>query len=175
MKKLIVGVFTAAALVGVAAPASAQRMDLGVGFVNQNQSWNGCCARGFGIDFSYNITQTETNALAIVIDAQFVKFSDAFGFEETDKPIVGGLRVKFMRNKRVSAFVQGTAGVMPWSDNDGDSGTDLLVGGGGGVQVGITDRVAAKAQYDFWLDKFEDEWFRIHRFFIAAVFNFGPR
>ena len=178
MRLLIVSVVAAAALAGVPAPASAQRMDLGVGFVTQNQSWQldpSCCARGLGIDFSYNIIQTGSRAVAIVADTQFVKFSDGFGFEETDNLLLGGVRFKFLRDQRVSLFVQGTAGVMRWSDTEQDSGTDLIVGGGGGVQVRLTNRLDVKGQVDLWKDRFEGEWFNITRFFAAVVVRLGGR
>ena len=178
MKKWAVSLVMASALLALtAAPAAAQNSELGVGFVSQNSSWNGCCAFGFGVDFAQAIRSTDTMSIAIIGDVYRVRFSDGGSpaFTENDASIVGGVRFKFLRDRRVAVFVQGTAGVLPWSDSDGDSGTDVLIGGGGGIQIRLTDMLDAKIQVDAWADNDDGTWYSLSRWFFGATFKFGPK
>jgi hypothetical protein len=163
-------------LVLLAAPAAAQSFEVGAGFAMVKQSWNDCCAYGVGLDFAHAISASETRSISIVGDVSYLKFTSD-PFEETDVPIVGGIRFKFLRNKRVSFFAQGTAGVMLWKDNDPDDGTDFIVGGGGGVQVRLTDLIDVKAQVDVHADKLGGGggWYNITRYLFGAVIKFGAK
>ena len=166
----------AALLVLLAAPAAAQSSEVGAGFAILKQSWNECCAYGLGIDFARTIQTSPTRSIAIVGDFSYLKFTRD-PFTETDMPIVGGVRFKFFRHKRISVFAQGTAGVLLWKDSDPDDETDFIVGGGGGVQVRLTDLLDVKAQVDIHADKLGDGggWYNISRFLFGAVIKFGPK
>jgi hypothetical protein len=57
------------------------------------------------------------------------------------------------------------------------SGNVYIVGGGGGVQIRLTDLLDLKAQLDIWAAKDPDfdEWDQITRLLVGAVIKFGPR
>ena len=175
MKETAIRMVMGVALVALLAkPAAAQKGELGVGIASQNQSWNGCCGSGLTIDFARTFSSTETRSIAVLVDFSWLKFTiDAF--EEHDYPIVGGVRFKFFRNRRVSLFVQGTAGVMPWTDNDPDDGTDVVAGGGGGIQTRLTDRFDAKVQVDLFADNDRGDWYRYGRLLFAGVYKLGAK
>ena len=89
------------------------------------------------------------------------------------------MRQRFYRTKRFSPFAQGTAGVMHWSSTFPlvETGNDPMVGGGGGVQIRLTDTFDVKAQYDVWRSwssRYE-EWSWITRLYVGGVFKFGRR
>ena len=163
-----------AVLTLLARPAAAQESELGFGFALQNQTWNGCCGSGLTIDFARTLSSTETRSLAVLVDFSWLKHT-IVGFEEQDYPIVGGIRFKFLRNRRVSLFVQGTAGVMPWKDNDPDSRTDFIAGGGAGVQLRLTERFGAKVQLDLLAVNDSGDWYRYDRLLFAGVYRFGAK
>jgi len=174
MQTVIRTVISVALLVLVAAPAAAQKAELGIGFALQNQSWNGCCGSGLTIDFARTVSSTETRSVAILVDFSWQTHTIE-GFEEQDYPIVGGVRLKFLRNRRVSLFVQGAAGAMPWKDNDPDDGTDFVFGGGGGIQIRLSERLDAKVQGDLFADLDRGDWYRYGRVLFAGVYRFGAR
>lgn len=163
-------------LLSPAAPAAAQNSEVGAGFAILKQSWNECCAYGLGVDFAQSIRRSPTRSIAIVGDFSYLKFTRD-PFSETDIPIVGGVRFRFLRDKRISVFAQATAGVLLWKDSDPDDETDFIVGGGGGVQVRLTDLLDVKAQVDIHADKLGDGggWYNISRFLFGAVIKFGPK
>ena len=141
--RLLMGV----ALVALtAAPAAAQRMELGGGV--SFQEWNSDFAesKGFGIDFAHRIKTLGDHQISVIGDFARHRFSG----EETDTSVMAGARLKLWRARRVAVFVQGLVGVMMWSEDDGGSGNDRMIGGGGGVQITLTDRIDAKAQMDFF-------------------------
>ena len=110
MKRILTGILTSAALIALtAAPAAAQTTEVGMGFSLQkwNSGW-GDAARGFSGEVSRTFSESGTTAIAVVGDLSWSRFSG----EETDLGVMGGIRFKFMTNKKVSAFVQGTAGLM---------------------------------------------------------------
>jgi len=162
-----------AVLAVIASPAAAQNTEIGAGFALQYSSWNGCCGKGLGIDFAQTVIKKDTWSGAVVADFSWLKFTEA-DYNEKDTTIVGGFRVKFLRHKRVSFFAQGTAGVMPWTDSEGDSAADLLIGGGGGLQVRLTDLIDARAQFDIWANK-DLDWYWFDRFLFAIVFKLGKK
>jgi hypothetical protein len=167
-----------AALLALTAVPAAAQIEGSIGYARQ--CWNGCAANGLGIDFSAPIRSTDSTALSIVGDLGWTRFRDDGFTEETDTTFVGGVRYKFLRDRRVNLFVQGTAGGVHWKENDifgGFSGTQFLVGGGAGVQFVLTDMFDAKIQLDWWGTRdpdFED-WDLIRRLFIAIVFKLGER
>ena len=162
------------ALTLLARPAAAQESELGFGFALQNQTWNGCCGSGLTIDFARTLSSTETRSLAVLADFSWLRHTIG-AFEEQNYPIVGGIRFKFLRNRRVSLFVQGTAGVMPWKDNDPESRTDIVFGGGGGIQVRLTGSLDARVQLDLMADNDSGDWYRYDRLLFAGVYKFGAK
>ena len=178
VKQIVVRFLMGAALLALTAVPAAAQIEVGVGWARQ--CWNGCAANGLAIDFSAPIRSTDSTALSIVGDLGWTRFRSGGETEETDTTIVGGVRYKFLRNRRVNVFVQGTAGLVHWKEAEifgGFSGNQLLVGGGGGVQFVLTDMIDAKVQLDWWGTKdpdFED-WDLINRIFVAVVFKLGER
>ena len=160
-------------LVLLASPAAAQNTEIAAGFGLQYSNWNGCCGKGLGIDFAQTVIKKGAWSGAVVADFSWLRYTEA-DYHETNTPIVGGFRVKLFRHSRLSLFAQGTAGVMPWTDSEGDSGTDLLVGGGGGVQIRLTDLIDARAQFDIWANK-DLDWYWTDRFLFAIVFKLGAK
>jgi hypothetical protein len=153
-----------------AAPAYAQ----GTAATNQVsggltlQEWNSDFAesKGFGIDFAHFIWgRGDNQGLSILVDFARNRFSG----EETDTSFLAGGRWSFMRGGRVSLFVQATIGVMRWREDDGDSGSDLMAGAGGGVIVQLAERIGAKAQIDFWRANSD----LLNRLFFGIVIFFG--
>jgi hypothetical protein len=173
VKTLLAGALTFVLL--SAGPAAAQTRELAGGFSFQTWSpaWNN--SFGFAVDFAQALHTTPNTALSVVADLGVNFFPD----DETDTSITGGVRQRFYRTKRFSPFVQGTAGVMHWSSTFPlvETGNDPMVGGGGGVQIRITDTFDVKAQYDVWRSwssRYE-EWSWITRLYVGGVFKFGRR
>jgi hypothetical protein len=172
------GILMGLALIGaMATPAAAQTSELGGGWIIQkwNSNWSDA-AQGFGIDFAQAIKRTEGTAISAVGDFGWARFTG----EEDDTSFVGGIRFRAFRNKPVSLFVQGTTGVMHWSEDatfGNASGNNYLVGGGGGAQFRLTDMLDIKAQVDIWAAKDPDfdDWDQITRFLVGAVVKFGKK
>jgi hypothetical protein len=93
--------------------------------------------------------------------------------ESTVYEYLFGPRFTF-RGSRVDGFVHGLFGVCDGHTNIGFSDTGLTFGGGGGVDIGITRRVAARAQFDLF-GSFADIVDVNSRFAIGLVLKLGDR
>lgn len=172
MRRIVFGLLAGAvALALTVAPASAQT-EVSGGFALAD--WNGCCAYGFAADVSQPFYRNKRVAVSGVGDFGWTRFSG----EETDTSFVGGVRFKFMRDKAVSFFAQGTTGVVHWSEDafgpfQAMSGNDYVIGGGGGIQIRLTDTLDIKPfQIDWWVLP-NDENDTIMRVTFGVAFKLG--
>ena len=175
--------WSAAALTLTAAPAAAQPAapdnpyELSFGFSRQKWNSDGLDSKGFALDFARMIHTRDTTATLVYVD--FAR--NVFAGEETDMSIVGGLRQKLLRDRRVYPFVHASAGVMRWKEDPdifgAESGTEPMFGGGGGVQINLHNVVDFKLQVDFWAvrNSTVEDWDPVTRLYFAAVFKFGSR
>ena len=163
----------AAILMAVPAPAAAQKMELGAAF--SCLAWNSgfCDGKGFAVDFGQVVHKAPTTTLSIIGDLGWNRFPDI----EDDLSIVGGVRERFLRTARISPYAQATAGAMFWSPKSSfyASGTDFLIGGGGGVLVRLNDMFDAKAEFNVWGSLNSGDWDTITRFTAGGVFKFGGK
>jgi hypothetical protein len=157
-----------------ASPASGQTTEIGGGYAIQR--WDTCCQYGFAADVAQAVKSSPTWSVAVVGDFGWARMSGV----ETDTSYAGGMRVKFLRDRRVALFAQGTAGLMRSSIDavsiyPAQIYNDFIMGGGGGAQVRLTARIDLKAQMDVWADYYADakEWHRVTRFVLGAVVKFG--
>ena len=160
-------------LLVVAAPAAAQTNELGGGFACQEWLSGFCDAKGFSVDFARAVHTAPATAMSIFGDFGWTRFT---GIED-DMTFVGGVRERFFRTSRISPFAQASAGIVYWTPKDTfyTSGTDFIVGGGGGVQYRINDHFDAKAEINFWGAMGDDNWDLITRFSAGGVYKFGKR
>lgn len=93
--------------------------------------------------------------------------------ESTVYEYLFGPRFTF-RGSRVDGFVHGLFGVCDGQTNIGFSDTGLTFGGGGGVDVGITRNLAARAQFDLF-GSFADIVDVNSRFSVGLVIKLGLR
>jgi len=163
----------AAVLVLMAAPAAAQKMELGATFSCLDWNSGFCDYKGFAVDFGRVVHKAPTTALSIIGDLGWSRFPD---FED-DLSIVGGVRERFLRTARISPYAQVTAGAMRWNPTSAfdPPGTDFLIGGSGGVQIRLNDMVDAKAEFTFWRSVNDGDWNSITRFTAGGVFKFGGK
>jgi hypothetical protein len=177
VKQIAVGFLAGAALMTLtAAPAAAQTTEISGGYAIQkwNSGWSDA-AQGFAADLAQALHRSNSVATSVVVDFGWTRFSG----EETDTTFVGGVRFKFMRDKPVSLFVQGTTGLVHWSEDAngfvGMTGNDFMVGGGGGVQIRLNDKVDIKPfQIDWWVLP-NDNNDVITRMMFGVVFKLGPK
>lgn len=81
------------------------------------------------------------------------------------------------RGRRVNGFAHGWIGRAVGDAGEtfsGFSDSGLMVGGGAGVDVAVTPRLAVRGQYD-WLGSFTDIIEANSRFAVGAVVGFGRR
>ncbi len=177
MKRIMTSFLAGAALLALtAAPAAAQSTEVGGGFAIQN--WNGCCAYGFAADVAQAFYRSKNFSIAGVGDFGWTRFTG----EESDSTVVGGVRFKFLRDRPVSLFAQGTTGMVHWSEDatagfSAASGNYYIVGGGGGVQIRLNEMIDIKGQVDVWEANNSDiqDWDTIYRYTFGAVFKFGKK
>lgn len=163
----------AAILMLMAAPAAAQNMEVGGTFSCLKWHSGFCDGKGFAVDFGQVVHKAPTTALSIIGDLGWNRFPEI----EDDLSIVGGVRERFLRTSRISPYAQATAGAMLWSPTSSlyPSGTDFLIGGGGGVQVRLNAMFDAKAEFNVWGSVNDGDWDTITRFTVGGVFKFGKK
>ena len=183
VNRAALGLLWAVALILTPAPAAAQPAapdnpyELSFGFSRQKWNSDGLDSRGFGVDFGRMVHTRETTATLVYVD--FAR--NVFANVERDMSIVGGIREKFLRDRRVFPFVHASAGLMRWKEDPdifgAESGTEAMVGGGGGVQINLHNVVDFKIQMDFWAvrNSTVNAWDPVTRLYFAAVFKFGSR
>lgn len=93
--------------------------------------------------------------------------------ESTVYEYLFGPRFTF-RGSRVDGFVHGLVGACAGHTNIGFSDTGLALGGGGGVDIGITKNLAARAQFDLF-GSFADIVEVNPRFAVGLVLKLGAR
>src|SRR5512140_130953 len=106
------GFVASTALIALAAaPAAAQTTEVSGAYAIQrwNSGWSDA-AQGFAADVAQAFYRNKSVAIAAVGDFGWTRFSGL----ETDTSYIGGVRFKFLRDKTVSFFAQGTAGVVHW-------------------------------------------------------------
>ncbi len=160
-----------------AAPAAAQNMEIGGGFARQ--TWGGWTANGFGVDFARALSTTPTRSTAVIADFGLTRLPD---FGETDTTFVGGVRLKFLRDRKVAVFAQGTAGLVRWKLDAAEpflsaGATLFMAGGGGGVQIRMTRTIDLKAQVDVWTarDTALGQWQGVTRLLVGGVYTIGAK
>jgi hypothetical protein len=120
------------------------------------------------VDVAGVIRNGEKTSIAIVGDWSLVStpYGDAY------MAIGGGVRFKFLRTSRVSPLVQIIGGVLIYPDS-APVDSSLVFGGGGGIQVKLSNAIDAKYQLDLVISTQSGTYISRHTF--AVVFKFGDR
>jgi hypothetical protein len=169
VKTTLKGLFLGAALLVLSArPAAAQELSGGYALVN----WNGCCAHGFMVDFAYPVYKVGSINIEALADFGWTRFS----MEETDTTFGGGARFKVLATAVGPVFGQVTFGMVHWAEDavpgfTAFSGSDFIMGFGGGTIIKATRMIGIKPQVDFFILPSDDDWFV--RFTVNAVIKIG--
>lgn len=169
---------TAAFVLLVPTTAAAQHQ-VGVGWALQFVEWHSLSSSAFnGITFDYAYPLPgRWSSFSIVGDVGYTRLSiDAAPFER-DLTITGGLRWTFLQRGRWSFSAEGLAGVLIWKEIPEPTltGSDSIVGGGGGAHFRITRTLGARAQWHLWADRHQQHWWVMHRVSVSGVWTFGGR
>jgi hypothetical protein len=125
---------------------------------------------GFVVDYTSPVSTMTNGTIGWVGDFSLNRNGE---FEETILLFQGGVRFTGTSNAKFRPFGQFLLGLARDTCCDGFSTNELVVTPGGGVDIGLNEKAAVRAQIDFPIIMFEGDSETTNRFFFGVSWKVG--